>query len=214
MTSFSFTRTGAILLLASAQTFVTAATPQSGAQAGAICASKAEVALVRAAFAKPAPPAPFAAARELKLRESVVVSALPAAQAYGVAASHFQAVWESLQTWESSVFVVMKGGHVFETYGKIFHGEPSKRSNFFNLHGDGAGMSGHLRPDLLSAIYVIDIPGKEASMRGVMFYDQDGEAAFGVYVPGEGAAPPASLVKAFQNTAAEIRALPALCPTS
>jgi putative heme utilization carrier protein HutX len=178
------------------------------------CASGPEAALVRAAFAKPAPPAPFAAAQQLELPEAVVVSALPAEQAYGVAASHFQAIWESLQAWESSVFVVMKGGHVFEVYGKLFHGEPSKRSNFFNLHGEGAGMSGHLRPDLLSAIYVISIPGKEAPMRGVLFYDQAGEAAFGVYVPGEGSTPSESLIKAFEATAAEIRSLPAVCERS
>lgn len=176
-----------------------------------LCASPSQAAQVRAAFAKPTPPAPFAAARELKLPEAVVVSALPAAQAHGVDASHFQTIWKSLETWEQAVFVVMKGGHVFETYGKVFAGEPSKRSNFFNLHGEGAGMSGHLRPDLLSSIYVVSIPGKEATMRGVMFYDAQGEAAFGVYVPGEGATPSAALLKQFDATAEEVRALPALC---
>ena len=35
--------------------------------------------------------------------------------------------------------------------------------------------------------------------------------AFGVYLPGEGTAPPASLVKQFDATAEEIRALPSIC---
>ena len=175
------------------------------------CATAAQVSAVRAAFAKPTPPAPFAAALQLKMPEALVVSALPAEQAYGVAATHFQTVWKSLETWDQAVFVVMKGGNVFETYGKVFAGEPSKRSNFFNLHGEGAGMSGHLRPDLLSSIYVIALPGKDSVMRGVMFYDAAGEAAFGVYIPGEGAAPPASLVKQFEATAEEIRTLPSIC---
>ena len=192
---------------------VVAMNPAAAAEgkASAMCANPAQTKLVRAAFAKPAPPAPFAAARELKLPEALVVSALPAAQSHGVDATHFQTVWKSLATWEQAVFVVMKGGHVFETYGKVFAGEPSKRSNFFNLHGEGAGMSGHLRPDLLSSIYVLSIPGKEATSRGVLFYDAQGEAAFGVYVPGEGAPPPASLVKQFEATAEEMRALPGLC---
>jgi putative heme iron utilization protein len=175
------------------------------------CATPDQTTVVRSAFAKPTPPAPFAAARDLKMPEATVVSALPPAQAYGVDATHFQTVWKSLESWEKSVFVVMMGGHVFETYGKVFAGEPSKRSNFFNLHGDGAGMSGHLRPDLLSAIYVLSIPGKESVMRGVMFYDLQGNAAFGVYVPGEGSKPSDALVAQFEATAAEIRALPARC---
>lgn len=175
------------------------------------CATAAQASAVRAAFAKPTPPAPFAAALQLKMPEALVVSALPAEQAYGVSATHFKTVWKSLETWGQAVFVVMKGGNVFEAYGKVFAGEPSKRSNFFNLHGEGPGMSGHLRPDLLSSIYVIALPGKDSVMRGVMFYDAAGEASFGVYIPGEGAAPPASLIKQFEATAEEIRALPSIC---
>jgi putative heme utilization carrier protein HutX len=179
--------------------------------ADATCATTTQTAAVRTAFAKPTPPAPFAAARELKMPEALVVSALPAEQAHGVAATHFQTIWKSLETWDKAMFVVMKGGHVFEAYGKVFAGEPSKRSNFFNLHGEGAGMSGHLRPDLLASIYVISLAGKDSVMRGVLFYDAAGEAAFGVYIPSEGAPPPAALVKQFEATAEEIRALPSIC---
>lgn len=184
---------------------------QSAVAADALCASPAQRAAVAAAFAKPNPPAPFSAARELKMPEAVIMSALPASQAHGVAATHFQTIWKSLETWEKSVFVVMKGGHVFEAYGRVFAGEPSKRSNFFNLHGDGAGMSGHLRPDLLSSIYVIAVPGKDSVTRGVLFYDAQGEAAFGVYLPGEGSPPTAAQISQFEDTAAEIRALPGVC---
>lgn len=186
-----------------------AALPASAAEPA--CATTTQVSAVRAAFAKPTPPAPFAAALQLKMPEALVVSALPADQVHGVAATHFQTVWKSLETWDQAVFVVMKGGNVFESYGKVFAGEQSKRSNFFNLHGEGAGMSGHLRPDLLSSIYVIALPGKESVMRGVMFYDAAGEASFGVYIPGEGAPPSAALVKQFEATAEEIRALPSIC---
>ncbi len=193
-------------------TFIAAALAAAASAAEPMCATPAQTETVRAAFAKPKPPAPFAAARELKLPEALVVSALPQSQAYGVAATHFRDVWKSLETWDRAVFVVMKGGHVFEVHGKVFAGEPSKRSNFFNLHGDGAGMSGHLRPDLLASIWVLSPPGE--GMRGVLFYDAAGEPAFGIYLPGEGETPSAALVRQFEATAREIRALPALCTAS
>jgi putative heme iron utilization protein len=179
--------------------------------ADSLCAAPKQLPAVRAAFAKPNPPLPFAVAEELKLPESLVVSALPTEQAYGVDASYFQAVWASLQNWEQSVFVVMKGGNVFETNGKVFAGEPSKRSKFFNLHGEGAGMSGHLRPDLLSSIYVVAIPGKDSITRGVLFYDTKGDGAFGVFAPGEGGKPSDALVRQFNDTMADMRALPSRC---
>ena len=89
---------------------------------------------------------------------------------------------------------------------------PSKRSNFFNLHGHADGMSGHLRPDLVSAIYAVSLPGKDETLRGVLFYDQAGEIAFGVYVPGEGDTPPDSLISSFEATQASIQNLPSICP--
>jgi hypothetical protein len=51
-------------------------------------------------------------------------------------------------------------------------------------------------------------------MRGVVFYDAAGEPAFGIYLPGEGETPSAALVRQFEATAREIRALPALCAAS
>jgi putative heme iron utilization protein len=184
---------------------------QSSLAAEALCADSAQTASVRAAFAKPTPPLPFVLSRELKIPEALVVSALPPEQAYGTSATHFQAVWTSLQKWDKSVFVVMKDGHVFETHGKVLGGEPSKRSNFFNLQSDAPGMSGHLRPDLLSTIYAVAIAGKESVTRGVIFFNQGGEAAFSVYVPSEGETPSARLVQQFESTLKEIRSLPAVC---
>ncbi len=189
----------------------TAANPALAVANEALCATPAQATTVRDALNKPKPPSLLQMTRELPIPEAVIMSALPTAQAYGVAGSHFQAIWKSLQTWDTAVFVVMKGGHVFETHSKVFPGEPSKRSNYFNLQDDGPGMSGHLRPDLISAIYVLTMPSQDAVTRGVLFYDAKGDIAFGVYLPGESNTPPESLVKQFEATAAEIRALPALC---
>ena len=59
---------------------------------------------------------------------------------------------------------------------------------------------------------VLSPPGE--GMRGVLFYDAAGEPAFGIYLPGEGETPSAALVRQFEATAREIRALPALCTAS
>lgn len=176
-----------------------------------MCASGAQAESLRAMLARPDAPQPFAVARELKVPEALVASVLPAERGHGVAAANFQAIWKSLQTWESATLVVMKSGNVFETRGRIFPGEPSTRSKYFNLHGQGPGVSGHLRPDLLSAIYVVQLPSREATVRGVLFYDENGEAAFAVYAAGEEGEPPASLIKQYEATAAEIRKLPVVC---
>ncbi len=182
------------------------------AQPTAICANAEQTTQIRAAFSKDSPPPPHRAAASLGLPEAVVMSGLDTARAHGIAGSHFQAVWKMLESWETAVFVVMKGGHVFETHGPIQAGEPSKRSNFFNLHGHADGMSGHLRPDLVSAIYAVSLPGKDETLRGVLFYDQAGDIAFGVYVPGEGDTPPDSLISSFEATQASIQKLPSVCP--
>ena len=50
-----------------------------------------------------------------------------------------------------------------------------------------------------------------ATVRHAFSRVTSGEAAFGVYVPSEGATPSPALLKQFDNTAAEIRALPAIC---
>jgi putative heme iron utilization protein len=185
----------------------------TGSAAEPICAAGVQGESLRALLAKPDAPQPFAVARELKIPEALAASALPPGRGHGVAASNFEAIWKSLQTWESATFVVMKGGNVFETRGRVFPGEPSTRSKYFNLHGEGPGVSGHLRPDLLSAIYVVQLPGKEATVRGVLFYDENGDVAFAVYAAGVEGEPPESLIRQYEATAAEIRKLPAVCAT-
>jgi putative heme iron utilization protein len=182
------------------------------AQPSTLCANPDQITQIRAAFATDNPPAPHRAAASLRLPEAVVLSGLDSERAHGVAGSHFQAIWKMLESWETAVVVVMKAGHVFETHGPIQEGEPSKRSNFFNLHGHDAGMSGHLRPDLVSTIYAVSLPGKDETLRGILFYDGAGENAFGVYVPGEGDKPPDSLISSFEATQAAIQKIPSACP--
>jgi putative heme iron utilization protein len=178
------------------------------------CASPEQAAQVRAFYAgKETPPAPLMAARDIKLPEETIASALPLDRALGVAGAHFPAVWNSLVEWEKATLLVIKSGHVFEVHGPVHKGEPSQKSKFFNLDSEGPGASGHLRPDLVRSIYAISLPGKDGgSILGVAFYDASGDSAFGVYIPGEGG-PVSDAGKAqFKKTWDQIAALPRYCP--
>jgi putative heme iron utilization protein len=183
------------------------------AQAGPVCASAEQVTAVRAAL-EGRPPAPLAVtAAQLGLSESVVASALPPAQAHGIAPDHFATVWKSLERWDNAVALVMHGPDVIEIEGPVGIGKPSTRSKFFNLERRDGGLAGHLRPDLYAAIYALDIPGKDGGgLRGVSFHDASGAAVFSVFLPGEGAPPTESALRQFRETAELMRALPGLCP--
>lgn len=178
--------------------------------APALCATAAQKALIAPLYAANPVPAPFMAAIKLGLPEAVIASALPVAQATGVSAAEFGKVWASLQGWDEALTLVLKGGSVFEIHGRVPPGEPSTRSAFFNLKAADAGLGGHLRPDLLGAIYAINLVGPEGPMRGVAFMDQKGEGVFGVYLP-ESSQPSAGLVAQFDRTQALMAAMPRLC---
>lgn len=191
---------------------ISAVVPQAESHEVSMCASAEQIAAVRFALDGKEPAPLSAIATTLKTPEAVVASALPATQAFGVSATHFQMIWKSLETWDDATIFITKGSDLFEVQGPVARGEPSKRSKFFNLHREGPGLIGHLRPDLYSSIYLLEIPGTSTTLRGVVFFDQSGGSVFSVYVPGEGAPPPAAVVDQFKATSSLIRSLPSLCP--
>lgn len=195
----------AILLSLSAATAL-ADTPR-------VCANKDEAARIAPALARgPVGPVSSAAiATELSLNEALIVSTYKPEQAVGVSGASFAQVWGSLNAWGESMILITKGGNVFEVTSKIRPGEPSKRSKFFNLKGSGAGLGGHLRPDLISAIYGFALPTKEGAARGLMFFGENGESAYGVFVASEGRQPSADELAKFQATWDLLKSLPALC---
>jgi putative heme iron utilization protein len=176
----------------------------------ALCATAEQKALIVPLYAGSPVPAPFMAARKLGLPEALIASALPVAQATGVSPAEFGKVWESLQGWDQALTLVLKGDHVFEIHGRVPPGAPSTRSAFFNLKAADTGLGGHLRPDLLGAIYAVNLKGPEGPMRGVTFMDQKGEGVFGVYLP-ESRAPSAELLAQFDQTQALMAAMPRIC---
>jgi putative heme iron utilization protein len=182
----------------------------SAGEVASLCATAEQKALIAPLYAATPVPAPFMAARKLGLPEAVIASALPVAQATGVSAAEFGKVWESLQGWDQALTLVLKGDNVFEIHGRVPPGAPSTRSAFFNLKADSAGLGGHLRPDLLGAIYAVNLNGPEGPMRGVTFMDQRGDGVFGVYLP-ESREPAAALVAQFDKTQALMAAMPRPC---
>jgi putative heme iron utilization protein len=188
-----------------------AAPPASAADAPGLCASGEDAARVRALYATvPAPP-PFFAAPQLGLSEALVLSAMPKAYAVGVPAGEFMKVWDSVRTWPRGLTLFLKGGQVFEVTGRIPAGEWSKVSKNFNLQDAGSGLGGHLRPDLMSAIYAVSLQGRDGMVRGVMFLDAQGRDAFGVYLP-EGQDVTAAEIDAFEATRTLLETLPSACP--
>ena len=178
----------------------------------AVCATPDQAKKVQAAYQETPGRLPFMVNKALGMTEAQVASALPADQAMGVPNAQFAQVWDSLAKWENAVVLILAGGHTIEVYGPIHKGEPSTRTKNFNLSPEGAGMSGHLRPDLVSAIYAVAIPGKDgAKTRGVMFMDGEGKSAFSAFLPSEGAPPTAAQIAQFDATWAAMKAMPAVC---
>lgn len=177
-----------------------------------LCVDAGQARLIQERFKSPERNLIEALRKELGLSESAILSGLPKERAVGVPGSQFHAVWVQLQTWPDAVVAIRSGGHVLEVHGPIHAGEPSKVSKYFNLAPEGQGLSGHLRPDLVSAIYAVKLPGRSGDDHGVIFYDSAGEAAFGVYVPSEYVQPDAAGMQRFADTRSRMLSMPAACP--
>jgi putative heme iron utilization protein len=202
-------RTGLGFLLGSALVALPAAPAWSEASAS-LCAAPDQASAVQDLYAKPPSPPSFLAAPKLGMPEAVVLSALGAERAVGVPGSEFAKVWDSLQAWQEARTLVLKAGHVFEIEGRIHPGKPSTKSSFFNLEY-GPGLGGHLRPDLISSIYTLELQGQEGPIRGVIFLDAKGDNAFGVFVPADPGGPPSKAIPQFEATRELMKKLPRAC---
>jgi putative heme iron utilization protein len=181
------------------------------ADAPAVCATAAQAEAARALYAVTPHPAPFQAATKLGMPEAAVLSALPPERAVGTPGSSFGEVWASLAGWDRSLTLVLKGGQVFEIFGKVPAGEPSKKSRYFNLTYPQAGLGGHLRSDLIGSIYAVSLQGAEGPMRGIAFLDAEGADLFHVFLP-ESLGPTPAEVAQFEKTRAVVAGLPRACP--
>jgi len=187
-----------------------AAKPTVTSTAAAVrCPTPEERARVAERYAGPTAGLPLATAPALKLPEAVVAAAMPTSMSIGVAASEFTKVWETLPAWGEVLSVLMKGGNVFEVETTIPTGKPSERSAFFNLAK--APLTGHLRPDLMGTIHLLEVPAKDGLVRGITFYGQDGQAILGYFISGEGRTPTPVQQAAFERTRSLLASLPRIC---
>jgi len=178
-----------------------------------LCATQEQTQKIRQFLAENPGMLPAIATRSLKLPEAVIASGLPAEQAVGTSKDGFAKVWESITSWTEATTMIIKDGSVFEVQGPLPPGEPSTRSKYFNLGThQGAGLGGHVRPDLLSSIYPIAVAGEGgAATRGVVFHGPSGESVFSVYVSAEGSQPSAEDLVKFEATMALIKSVPRVC---
>lgn len=200
-----------ILLAVAAATSVPAAT----------CASAQQSADVRA-FYKSLPSAPpLVARRHMNLPEEIVSSALDSEHATGVSGQHFNAVWKSLSEWPYGFFILDQKGWILKFQAPVppLLGN-ARKDAFTDVKAPGEnGLISHLRPDLVSSIHAVTLPGglgrdgkmREGMTRAVIFYDASGESVFGIYASLAGEALPTEAIPAFEKTLSLMRALPQVC---
>ena len=199
--------------LALADAAAAPATTLTATAPDAMCAAVADATRVAALYAAAPAPMTFQAAPQLKLSEASIASAIPVDKAMGTSGANFVSVWDSMTHWHGALFLIMKGGNVFEISSTVSPGVPSTKSKFFNL-GHDAPVSGHLRPDLVSAIYAMQLPTREGFSRAVMFYDAKGDSVFGVVAGGEGKELNTEQMAQFKATWDLIAGLPRACATT
>lgn len=168
------------------------------------CPTSSERESVLSHFSKNSGENPFTAAEKLNLPALTVLQSLPRTVSYEIYKPNFENIWNSMAAWGDVSVIIRLNGHIIEVHGPIYSGKPSTRSNFFNIHSDGNGFSGHLRPDNLMAVQVLNMTGQKRSLQGINFIGRDGELDFGVYLPSEGSQATDNQVSAFNKTISEV----------
>jgi len=185
------------------------------ALAGDMCATPEQAKQIQDFYAaNPGTMTPIAAQR-LNMPEALVASGLPAAQTASTSGEAFMDVWSNMTTWEKATFLVMKGKNVFEIESAIAPVKKSETSDYTNIEYVHP-LRGHLRPDLYETISAVVLPVEgRPTVRGVMFYDEEGASVFGAFISGEGAGdPPAEELAKFDALMGLIKAQPPVCPAS
>ncbi|MEZ5566090.1 MAG: ChuX/HutX family heme-like substrate-binding protein [Gammaproteobacteria bacterium] len=201
-------RSGLIVVFATAWTALL-----SPAVASDFCADTAQSAKVQAFYAEHPGTMPVIAARRLGLAEAVVVSGLASGQSASASGTTFADVWSAMSKWNRANFLIMKGDNVFEISSAVGTGKPSSTSKYYNISYDQP-LRGHLRPDQYASIYAVDMPGESAerTVRGVLFYDQDGASVFGAFFSGEGPDPAPGEIRKFDAVMNLVKASPSFGP--
>jgi putative heme iron utilization protein len=185
------------------------------------CASAEHASIVRQLYeALPSAP-PIVAGRHLQLPEAVVLAGIDPSMAHGVDGTHFQTIWHSVSHWPRGFFIFNQHGWIIKFDAAIprFLGN-QRRDEFVDVVSpDSSGLISHFRPDLVTAIYAVTLPGglgrdgrdRTGATRAIIFVDDSNESVFGVYASIAGEELPTDAIEGFAATEALIRTLPSLC---
>ena len=171
--------------------------------AGPAAADKAEL----AALVKERPGwSPQRLAQESGMGLDSVTAGLVEMGRVPIAAERFVEVWTRLLDWESPLVIAIVAGSVLEIHGRLKGGEFGR--GYYNLGDVDAGLSGHLKPDAMGAIYATTSTRNNNATHQVVFYDTDGGRVFSVYINRveDGSHHPQTLAQ-FQNLKADYQAL-------
>lgn len=185
------------------------------------CASADDAKVIQHYYAKTRPGAPPpAVARLFRMKETAVVSALPAAQAYGVRSNRlfFEDVWKSVDAWgaDTRIGIVFTSGgkHVWNFPSKVPQTQSTSTPIWYDMYADnGDGVHGHITPAEVDQIWALQLPTKEADKftRILGFYDKQGDLIVGLYVS-EGVKPfDPKAVAGFEKTRELLKAQPRIC---
>jgi putative heme iron utilization protein len=185
------------------------------------CASPSHASLIRDFYEsqKPGRPLPVPG-RHFNVPESVIASALPPQKSIGTPGT-VQAtkdVWKSIDAWGASTSVKLVftsgGKHAYAFPSLVPIAQPDPNDGWLDMQADGGkGVHAHINGPYVKAIYVTDIPGKEAGQRtqAVSFYNQDGSLILGVYAQVAGESFDQAAVEGFKKTWALVESMPRVC---
>jgi len=199
------------IVLTSAVLLATAICLPITAMANEFCVTAGQARVAAKYFADNPGVLPPIAAQRLGWPDALAASGVVAAQAASAPAADFVEIWTAMASWEQANFLIMKGRNVFEILSGVSAGAPSTRSDYFNIEYDSP-LRGHLRPDLMSSIYAISMPGSgDAVTRGVMFFDGDGSLVMGAFMSGESLDPGPEEIAKFDELMALVRSKRSVC---
>lgn len=123
----------------------------------------------------------FKLAQELSVPEQAVVECLPEEEVRKADAHHFDEVMAMIATWGNVTTILQTESVVLEAKGMIPMG--SYGHGYFNLMGGrDYNVGGHIRADLLSAIYFVERPFMGLQSMSVQFFTLSGAPMFKVYL--------------------------------
>ncbi|MFC3052128.1 hypothetical protein [Kordiimonas pumila] len=185
-----------------------------------LCANTFETFLVREFYRlhQPGAPAPIAS-RELAIVEAKVLSGLTEKEALGTKATpaRLDKILKSLKGWGADnkvgFVLTMDGYHAWVFPTEVPVKSRSSRKGFVEVSaGNGKSAIGQINPDRVSTIYVQDIPARDGTrIRGLNFYDLQGDLIFGLYGTEAGKPVNNDIVVGFEKTWDLIEEMPRAC---